>query len=449
MMDIYAHAKQLDKIESQFQKIDQPDRYAHAILIKVYGKCQQPERAEEVVESMIHNPLYVNPDIDMINCLLNAWADSSTTYPNSAERAFKVFQRIFDDPIFMGLHIQPTVATYSTLLKCLASSSRLVRDTGPKVEMLLDKMERRYKAGDLTCRPNTILYTVAIKACLRANDCKRAEDVLRRMEQQADLTSNSDDPVRPNIRTYAEFLLFYSKLGTPGAAERTTQIHNHMRTLSQTSDPSLKPNEYTYNIVLNGWAMSNVKNAADQMWMVYEQMVYGDNVELNKFNYTTLLVFLSRSKRPLDVQRALQLLARMQTNHGGMLHPLGKHYSMVLRGCMNVGAIDSASDVMISFIDAYISGRCRLDDEKPNAKMYSLILATWIRSGNLVDATQFLMETVRITTNRIYLLEIGLGLDTALELREALKMSLHSEKDKYVDILDSQVIPVLQSTEQQ
>jgi pentatricopeptide repeat protein len=436
MMDMYAHAKRLKHMKTMFQKMDQPDRYSFAILIKAYGKMQQPERAEEVVRSMIENPIYSNPDIDTINCLLNAWADAASTFPNSAERALNVYQWIYDDPDVARLNLRPTVVTYSTLLKCFASSSKGVHDVGRKVDMILKNVEYRNKAGDVSCRPNEIFYTVAIKACLSANDYQQAEAILQRMEQQCEPGSSEDIMVRPNIRTYSEFLMFYSRLGTVSAAEKTAQFHDRMRKLSQTTDPSLKPNVYTYNMVLNGWALSNDASAGDQMWKVYEQMANVDHVELNKHNYTTLLAFYSKSRRLVDVPRSMQLLQAMRNSHNTDDHPQSKHYEMVFSTCMNSGAAQRAAEVMLSFIERYTNGKCRINDV-PNPKFYPWIVTSLLRSDGLFVATRFVLDTSGVCKDKKVLSEFGLVPDLVLQLRQAWTNSNHVDKDNYIDQLDS------------
>jgi pentatricopeptide repeat protein len=435
MMDIYAHGKRLKHMRTTFQKLDQPDRYSFAIMIKTYGKMQQPERADEVVRSMIENPLYPNPDIDTINCLLNAWADAASNHPNSAERAFNVYQWIYDDPEVELLNLRPTVVTYSNLLKCLASSSKGVHDVGRKVDMIMKNMEYRKNAGDVSCRPNEIFYTVAIKACLRANDFQQAEAILQRMEQQSESESSEDVAVRPNVRTYSEFLMFYSRLGTVSAAERTTQIHDQMRKLSQTIDPSLKPNVYTYNMVLNGWALTNDASAGDQMWKIYEQMVNVDQVELNKYNYTTLLTFYSKSKRLQDVQRGIQLLQAMQNSRDSDVYPQRKHFEMVLSTCMRSGAAQLGSEVMISFLEAYSSGKFVADGKKPNPKFYPWIVTRLLRSNDLVGASRFVLETFVVTKDKKGLDEVGFVPDLVMQLRREWTSTNHVDKGKYLDQL--------------
>jgi Pentacotripeptide-repeat region of PRORP/PPR repeat len=442
MIDIYAEMNYLEKMQMILRIIEQPNRMLLSSLIKAYGKCQHPELAEALVRTMIKNPRYRNPDISTINCLLNAWADAAFTHPHCAERALKVFQWLFDDPDVVALNLQPTVVTYSTLLKCLASSGFRADEIRQNVEMIVTDMENRYKMGNMSCQPNEIFFALVIRAYLSANDYQQAEAILQRMEQQCEPGSSEDIMVRPNIRTYSEFLMFYSRLGTVSAAEKTAQIHDRMRKLSQTTDPSLKPNVYTYNMVLNGWALSNDSSAGDQMWKVYEQMANVDHLALDKYNYNTLLAFYSKSKRLVDVPRSMQLLQAMRNSHNTDDHPQNNHYEMVLRTCMNSGAVESAVEVMLSFVKVYTSGKCRMND-KPNPKFYPWIVTSLLQSDDLFGATRFVLDSLCVCRDKKVLSEFGLVLDLVLQLRQAWTNSNHVDKDNYIDQLDSIVIAVV------
>jgi pentatricopeptide repeat protein len=443
MIDIYTEINDLEKLDMMLLRTEQPSRSFFWGLIKAYRKRQQPERAEGVVRSMIENPHHHNPDIGLINGLISAWADAAGTHPQAAEHAFNVYRWLVDDPDVERLNLQPTVVTYSTLLKCLALSGSSAEDIRQKIAVLAKDMENRFKMGNTSCQPDETFYNLVIKAFLRANSPKEAEAILQRMEQQFESESCDDVTVRPSIRTYSEFLMFYSRLGTVSAAERTTQIHDQLRKLSQTTDPSLKPNVYTYNMVLNGWASTNDASTGDHIWKIYEQMVKVDQVELNKYNYTTLLTFYSKSKRLQDVQRAIHLLQAMQNSCDSDMHPQVKHYDMVLWICRNTGALKQAAEVLVSFMEAYTSGKCRMDDKKPSSRFYTWVFTNLLQSDDLVGATRFVLDTLAVTKDKKVLSDFGLVPVFVLQLRQEWTDSDNVDKEKYIDQLDSEVLPVL------
>jgi pentatricopeptide repeat protein len=446
MMDIYANAKELLKVQSMFDNIRHPSLYTYTILAKAYGRCNRPERAEEIVKSLLHNrqaPIHV--DIEIINCLIDIWAESFVTYPNFSERAYRVYRWIYEDPKCKYFNILPNVITYTTLLKCITNpgsgrNDKFNKIIVQKLDVIFEDMNERFRSGDMGCKPDMGLYSSAVKACLRVNELQQADKILQQMEMRT-----SEFSTRPDIRTYGSILHSYAKLGTPASAKRTEEIHNQMRHLSQTMYPSLQPNVHTYNMVLVGWTLSGAVEAADRVWTIYEQMTEVDQIELDMFLYTTLITFLSKSKRTVDIERAMQLLQTMQRAYNQIpnslrICPDGRHYGMILYGCKKTGDVDNAAQVMNMFVDAYLHGRCRLTDE-PDSKIFRWIILTWIKSNDLVLATWFILDTVTAKMNmNSASSSIGPDYGTVAELRDAWVSSTHPDKDLYVAKIDHRVM---------
>ena len=425
-MDMYSRMHKLPQVQAMFEKCrDGDDNHPHAILIKTYSNCNQPERAEQLVQSMLRN---INQrdmvDIEIINLLISAWVDCTTSNQTvAAERAHQIYRWIYDDPICIPMKMQPNLQTYSYLFNCMAKAGSIrsfndnVDNNNPrnrminrgivtKVETLLNEIENRYlTGGDVNCKPDILLYNCAIQACLNCKEYDQAEYILQsmehRMSSQAQSTSDSQqvrDLVIPDIRTYCMLLNCYAKLGTVTGAEWTEQLHNHMRTLSQTINPLLKPTVITYNIVIAGWELSGAPDATDRIWKVYEQMRQIDELELDVSNYTVLLTSLSKSKASKDIQRAIELLQLMQTkakssSSQSKIHPDGRHYTMVLRACVDVNDVDNAAYVMNMYIDAYLTQRCRPSD-RPDRSIFHWIISTWMTRNELVLASWFMFDTV-------------------------------------------------------
>jgi pentatricopeptide repeat protein len=451
MMDIYAHARRFDIVETMFHEIEHPDTAEHNILVKAYGKGHQPERAENVVRKMFDNPQTAKPNIEIMNCLLNAWAESAATYGNAAESAYNVFRWIYDDPKFSSLQIRPNVITYSTLLKCLATCGSVDRksDIGEKVEAILDELESRYNSGDTSCQPDVQLYTAAIKAFLSTQDFDRADALLKRMEQHQSNVSESSgmEYMQPNERTYSEFLTYFAKMGTFEAAKRAEQMLHHMRTLSQSKGAFSKPNVYTYNIVMNAWAVCGDPSAADRIWKIYEEMVTVDNLEFDHVTVNVLMKVFSQAKRTdtlsKSVSRSVHVLKSI--NNCQRIIVSSHIYITVLNSCMKLNDHETAAQVLKLMIDACVAGRCRLDVSADRAK-YNWIMDKWITFGKLSKATLYLETIIHITTkatNASKLIGIGPDLSTVLDLRKAWTTSSHPEKHHYVTKMDTEIIPAL------
>ena len=422
-MDMYARMHKLQKAESMFEKYrDGDDNHPHAILIKAFSNCNQPERAERLVQSMLQNEKQRSMvDIEVINCLLCAWAECSTSNKTvAADRAHQIYRWIYDHPICMQLKLRPNFDTYSLLFDIMAKagSIRSFNDNdvnnprnkiitsgiASKVESLLNEIENRYlTGGDANCRPDVILYNCAIQACLNCKEYDQAEYILQLMEhrmaaQQQTPSDTQKVRVVPDLRTYCLLLNCYSKLGTDIGAEWTEQLHNHMRKLALAGNHLLKPTVSTYNIVLSGWAASGATNLTDRIWKVYEQMTHVDEIELDEYNYTTLISALSKSKTSNGIQRAIELLQIMQTKAKSVpsqskIHPDGRHYCVVLKACVDVDDVDNAAYVMNMYIDSYLMQRCRPSDH-PDRSIFHWIVTSWITRNELTLASWFMFDTV-------------------------------------------------------
>jgi hypothetical protein len=301
MMDIYAMTQQVDLVEQLFDKItnsnddittgttktktyhrNDSDEPYHA-LIKAYGNCHQPDRAEDFVRRhMLHPNSIVKPNVITINMLINAYAESirNSYYDktNASESAYKIYRWFDTNQECIQLNLRPNFVTYTTMLKCCSidatmnSSNHSVSNDdnnsnsghkmtlGEKIELLFQVMENRYKVGDINNKPEAHMYNIAIKALLAINDYDRAYNILQGMEnqlyiqpsphqhqrQQQSTNANSSNnnqsklfdliSVRPTVRTYIEFLIYYNKIRTSDGAKLAEKLLNHMRNISQTID---------------------------------------------------------------------------------------------------------------------------------------------------------------------------------------------------------------------
>jgi pentatricopeptide repeat protein len=504
-MDMYAKMHKLREAQTIFQKYrNGDDNHPHAILIKAYSNCNRPERAEQLVKKMLQSEIQRDMvDIEIINCVLCAWAECTTSNPTyTADRVHQIYRWIYDHPIVAKMKILPNFATYSILFDCMAKAGSIrsyadndrinprnkVITNGivSKVETLLNDIESRYLIyGDTNVKPDVSLYNCAIQACLNCKEYNQAEYILQLMEhrmskQQQMPLDTQKIRVIPDTGTYCLFLNCYSKLGTVTGAEWTEQLHNHMCKLSQSGYPMLKPTTSTYNFVISAWAASDVPDVADRVWKVYEQM-QADKIELDVYNYTTFISALSKSKSSIGIQRSIELLQIMQTKaksspNQSKLHPDGRHYCMVLNACVDISDIDNAAFVMNMFIDAYLMKRCRSKD-RPDRSIFHWIISTWIRRNELTLASWFMFDTVTavlkannvpvsvkdttapntyFATPVICRMVKAIGVDPAItsKLRSAWRESLLSqhliEKEKYLTKIKTMITdPLFESQRQQ
>ena len=330
----------------------------------------------------------------------------------------------------IALGIRPCVVTFSALLKCI-SESKAAASVGEaslscclQAEAILDDMERRYQAGDTNAKPNQISFTLAMKTCFRAGNLIKADAIMRRMEA-------SDTP--PDIRTYSDILQHYSQMGTAACAERTEQILDYMKELG-TTNPSLKPNVYSYTIVLNAWAFSGDPDAAHRMWRIYELMKR-DGVAMDVVFSTSLITFLAKIKTRKSLERAVFILQEMERSPDVDLRPGPRQYGAIMKGFINAGDVERATLVMLRSVEAYVNGQN--DGAKPLPFAFHLVATAWIRTGELVKATLFLDKMQELYESKR--IPIGPSLGTYNTLLSCWGASRHPKKTMYATKLESKI----------
>jgi PPR repeat len=482
MMDIYASTNQLEQVETLFeQHRNSGDVHPFTSLITAYSNWNQPERAELLVAGMLRNESQRSMvNIALINGVINAWAECTTANRTlTAEHAYNVYKWISSHEVCIKLRLQPNIETYTPLFECM-SKAGLIRSsdsksTNPrnleitkaivsKVDDVLNDVERQYiTSGGNSCKPNITFYNFAIQAYLNCKNFDRAESILQKLEHQMSIPPGQPSStfntrsghVFPTIATYSKMLQSYGNLGTIEGAEWAEQLHNHMRKLSQTINPTLKPNVSTYNLVLTGWAGSGATNCVDRIWKVYEQMLHVDRIALDVYNYTTLISALTKTKTSNDIQRAIELLQTMKTKakrsskEQSPVHPDGRHYCMVLNGCVSLHDVDNAAHVMNMYIDAYLMQRCRPTDH-PDRAIVTWIVSTWIERNELILASWFLFDTmsalakansnVNVATKYKFTKQIRPDDELIMKLHDAWSVSQHPEKKKYMSRINAVVV---------
>jgi hypothetical protein len=84
-----------------------------------------------------------------------------------------------EDPKIKELGIQPDAVTFKTLLKCITKLRGF--NAGQLAERLLNKMEKRRVAGNHSIAVDRGAFVLAIRACIRSKDLKRAEKLVERI----------------------------------------------------------------------------------------------------------------------------------------------------------------------------------------------------------------------------------------------------------------------------
>jgi pentatricopeptide repeat protein len=271
LIEMYALDGQFVAAEEIFNKYPL-DPVKCSILIKCYGRWNQPELATESLQRMLEKSNHLKPNIFAFNALIDAWARSNGK-PDAVEKAFSVLKQLEEYP-----HANPDTVTFNTLLKCLLWHS-LSSDAGQRAEAIIDEMQRRQLSGDHLVQLDDVSFITAIKCCLVAKDLVRAKLMVDRMEKSG--ISLSKD-------TYVEIIDALCSMQFAVAMDFVEYILSHMRLFAITRGPSLKPDKTVYETVLHGYAKSGHPKTVDRMRNIID-VSKNEKVALNFSFYARLI----------------------------------------------------------------------------------------------------------------------------------------------------------------
>jgi len=138
---------------------------------------------------------------------------------------------------------------------------------------LLSKMKKRYDAGDISLKPDTVCYSSVVDAYARkgGEDCAlRAEELLNEM---IDRYNSGEDDVMPNTQTFRSVITSLGRSRQTRAAEKAEVILNEMESLSSQGLKNLSPNTIVYNAVIDAFAKSNSVSKAYRAQLLLERMI--------------------------------------------------------------------------------------------------------------------------------------------------------------------------------
>ena len=422
MMDIYANAKRLDKVQEIFQHhfLEHPDITQYSILMKAYGNCDLANVSEQVLVTLLNENYNIdihNADV-LFHTLINAWSISSA--PDAIFRAFHVVKKMKEHPKCKQYNIQPNVNTYTALIRCLytVATSRANKfsdksGVGRFAEEIISEMEEACKNYDIqendSALPLIVAYTTAIKVCLHVQDYTRAEAILLRLEHS--------DTISVPTKFYSEIIHLCTQPGTSAAAIQGEKFVSHMIQLSQTlHKPSLDPNERLYIKVIDTWMKSNHIDSYTRVWYIYENhLCNSQHFELSDRTYDLLIPYFATASTGNYVDKADAILQQMEEDYrqpdrkrrskgqgeedrhddrdaNAMTlpkRPNHRHYVPVIQGYLKGRDVDNATKVLMQQVDMCVD---EIDPRKKRAispirPIYLGIVNGWIERGQLEKAS--------------------------------------------------------------
>jgi hypothetical protein len=267
-----------------------PDVETFNSVLDSLAKSDNPKKGQHAetvlirMQELSDKGHFDKPNFGTFQKVIHCWAESDMD--GAAERAEDVL-RLAEGLFEAGdLELRPTFDGYMSVIGVLSKSYS--QDAPERIQLLLQRIEQRFESGDnefqlderayislisayahsgrddATQRSQTVfdespsrirstgLYNVLILA--QGGDSNRAEVLLQDMHR-AFLEGN--DQVKPDITSFNNVILSWSKSGSPMAAWRVDSIFHRMTELSQSGLLAVKPNGKTFELVIttlsNDW----------------------------------------------------------------------------------------------------------------------------------------------------------------------------------------------------
>ncbi len=222
-----------------------PDSFTMTNVISTWGHCGNPERAENVLNTM--QSLYEQGDMTMkptvvsFGSVINSWAQKG-----KVERAQAIVDHMEQLMDVEGYEeMRPNTVIYNTLINCYAKSKR--PDSVTKVQDILAKMNKSKSEGHLFATPTTTTYNSVLATFLHCggDNYGKAKDLLKKMEE----VSNEDSSIELTAVTYTTFLRI---LANSKVTKKTLIAEGILERMEKGNleNAKLRPNNFTYDATL-------------------------------------------------------------------------------------------------------------------------------------------------------------------------------------------------------
>jgi PPR repeat len=326
--------RKMKEIHSEGNGAVAPDTWCYNVAINCWRKSGNAERAEALFWEMFRGHSEeakedVKPDDISVSTVLSAWSKSGNEHAvRRAEVYFERIQKLMKVGKLPGVTLDSVC--YAALLHCLGKAG--TEEAADSAEAAFTDLQRRYRRGDTSARPSESCYHELIRCLTQVGRLERSEDVLLEM----------------------------CELFMNGRAD-------------------LAPKVATCSLVLTGWLTSSALKApegAERMLRFMDQNVQSKEIP-DALNFSSVLRFWAKSRRPESGERAEQLLLEM-TKRFGSNRPLVKTcFSDLVCAWARCGGTERAEKLLLRMCDDF---KQRRSDIKPDLRAFISVLAALSRS---------------------------------------------------------------------
>lgn len=316
--------KRMEELYQDEQYHAKPSLITYSTAINAIGNSLDPN-APELAENMLRH-LYrlhesqqmggTKPTTATFNAVIIAMARSRLRRGRkTAQRAEHLLVEMFRRSKEGERNVQPNVKTWGGVMNAWAESC--LQDAAENAQRVLDKMEALYKSGDSMVEPNVVCFTTVMGAWCRAGQVDRAEHLLKKMEEQYEITGEKD--VRPNSISYVTMIDGFVRQNVPNAAQRAQETVDRMMKLYAKDMGFIKPSKIVFNTLINAYSRSSEPRAAQKaeqilQWMESQYREAGDNFcKPDEITFCGVLNAWANHAKNGGAERALQILEHMES----------------------------------------------------------------------------------------------------------------------------------------
>ncbi|KAG7370267.1 PPR: pentatricopeptide repeat domain containing protein [Nitzschia inconspicua] len=359
-----------------------PDVVSYNSVLKAWKEHDQPEKALELLESMMANahpsgiddtvnddyddryqqqqqqqhqmslsssvPTNVKVDVISLNTVVAAFANQGN-YPKCIELLRKMQHE--------DRYPNPDTITYNIVLYSLARSSD--RGTAGRAENLLKEMMQQYQEGDNTVSVDSTSFNTCIYAWSKEKDAYINTSGSNNIRMQTTYSRDSLDAI------------------SSASANRALELLNIMEEVAEAGNVNVRPDIYSYTTTIQAFARCREPQQAQD---VLRRMT-AKGLQPSRFTYTALMSAFAKAGDP---ERSYEILHDMISawDEGNIpeLQPDTVAFSSVMDGWAKVASVDrpgAATEAMKLFMEMKRRGPpCQ-----PNSQTYTSLITVMAKCG--------------------------------------------------------------------
>lgn len=356
-----------------------PTPLTYTAAIQAWGKSNNPLRAQSLLEEMEEQAKLgeetLLPDRYVYTAAIRAWVDSD--HPESLNNAFSLLRTMenldergrkniapsivtYNNIVFALtkhgdlstahevlrlLHkhpddIRPDSITYSTIIQAHASQSS---GSMKVAKELLTEMEDLFDSGNLNENPSPFLYASVIRAHAKSTSGSTTEDAEAMLWHLQNRFSSNKCKEGPNTAVVNSVIFVWLRSREANSPERIQSLINWMDVNTTRGFNHLKPNLYTFNLLMEAWAFSRRKVAFHKIKELHEKLAKYE-LSPDAWSFTHLLNSIKHSSS-IDKSGSALAILRSMTNAG--CHPNIQIFRVLLEICTFPGCNTARSQKLL------------------------------------------------------------------------------------------------------